>query len=388
MQKRGSGGRGKRRSSYDPARLKSAIKMSQSFGSTTSSDSVTNRPASNSSPQNSLVKKAASMRSPGSAIYMSMKRKTSIEKFELAPLASRGHEVITRRRISVNRNTQNYLMRKQKSTDNIPTSPGGSRRTVIEDTKNDKKQLGQWLATGICGNNITSSCLYVIALCTVEGGKLAPICLFAIAILLYLFRSIYTEVVSALPVNGGTYNLLLNTTTKSNGSLAACLTMLSYVTTAVISSTSAMRYVSTLFDNNQFDVVLATLGVLFFAAFLNVCGISESAVVALAIFVFHMASCSVLIIASAYRAISDPPSVLVDVATNSLFNVSAWNATPSSVVSMSVLRYNWKFTSPDLGIFLGLFYGFSSGLLGISGFESSSNFCVRDFFLHSFFLHF
>eukprot|EP01083_Nonionella_stella_P094084 263893_1 len=103
-----------------------------------------------------------------------------------------------------------------------------------------RKLLGQWLSTAICGNNITSSCLYVIALSTVQAGKYAPLTLAFIAAMLYLFRGIYVEVVSALPVNGGTYNLLLNTSTKQFASIAACLTMLSYVTTAVISSTSCM----------------------------------------------------------------------------------------------------------------------------------------------------
>lgn len=106
----------------------------------------------------------------------------------------------------------------------------------------ERNKLGQWLSTGLCGNNITSSALYVVAICSVPAGKYAPIALGCIAVLLYLFRGIYEEVVMALPVNGGTYNLLLNTSSKAKASLAACLTMLSYVTTAVISATSAMRY--------------------------------------------------------------------------------------------------------------------------------------------------
>ncbi len=63
-----------------------------------------------------------------------------------------------------------------------------------------------------------------------------------VAALLYLFRSIYAEVVGALPLNGGAYNALLNTTSKLRASVAACLTILSYMATAVISASEAMHY--------------------------------------------------------------------------------------------------------------------------------------------------
>ena len=64
------------------------------------------------------------------------------------------------------------------------------------------------------GNDITSSCLYVSALAIVYAGKLAPISLLMVAAVLFLFRKIYAEVVGALPLNGGAYNALLNTTSK------------------------------------------------------------------------------------------------------------------------------------------------------------------------------
>ena len=38
-------------------------------------------------------------------------------------------------------------------------------------------RLGQWGATAICGNDITSSCLYVAALATIHSGAYAPLCL-------------------------------------------------------------------------------------------------------------------------------------------------------------------------------------------------------------------
>ncbi len=56
-------------------------------------------------------------------------------------------------------------------------------------------QLGEFASTAICGNDITSSCLYVSALAIIAAGKLAPLALLIVAALLFLFRAIYGEVV-------------------------------------------------------------------------------------------------------------------------------------------------------------------------------------------------
>ncbi len=103
-------------------------------------------------------------------------------------------------------------------------------------------KLGEWRATAICDNDITSSTLYVAALCAIYAGPYAPVAHALVAAVLYLFRSVYAEVGSALPLNGGAYNVLLNTTTKAKASVAACFTILSYVATAVISANEAMHY--------------------------------------------------------------------------------------------------------------------------------------------------
>ena len=79
----------------------------------------------------------------------------------------------------------------------------------------DATKLGELSATAICGNDISSSCLYVSALAIVYSGKFAWVALLIVAAVLLLFRRIYGEVVGALPLNGGAYNALLNTTSKS-----------------------------------------------------------------------------------------------------------------------------------------------------------------------------
>ncbi|MBI5016430.1 MAG: APC family permease [Deltaproteobacteria bacterium] len=203
--------------------------------------------------------------------------------------------------------------------------------------------LGTWSSTAICGNDITSSCLYVSALCAAQAGVYAPVALLLVAVVLFLFRKVYAEVGSALPLNGGTYTVLLNTTNKSMAAGAACLTLLSYIATAVISAGEAMHYAHNLWP--RLDVFWATLGLLSLFAGLNIVGISESAVVALGIFVAHLATLTVLCATGALVVAQDP----------------------------SLLAANWAVPS-SRGLSHALFFGFAAAMLGISGFESSANF--------------
>ncbi|HIJ91463.1 MAG: APC family permease, partial [Desulfobulbaceae bacterium] len=66
-----------------------------------------------------------------------------------------------------------------------------------------RAKLSELPATAICGNDISSSVLYVSALAIVAAGQYAWITLLIVAGVLYLFRKIYGEVVGALPLNGG-----------------------------------------------------------------------------------------------------------------------------------------------------------------------------------------
>lgn len=207
------------------------------------------------------------------------------------------------------------------------------------------KKLSEWYATAICGNDITSSCLYVSALAIVAAGQYAWVALLMVAVVLFLFRKIYGEVVGALPLNGGAYNVLLNTTTKSNASVAACLTILSYMATAVISSSEAMHYLHHILP--YFNVNIATFVLLLIFLGLTILGISESAVVALVIFIFHLATMGLLIGTCFFFVWQHGFSILID---------------------------NFHLPARNGSILTAIFFGFSAAMLGISGFESSSNF--------------
>jgi amino acid transporter len=223
--------------------------------------------------------------------------------------------------------------------DDLPSGP----IQVHKLSSGQEHKLGQLKATAICGNDITSSCLYVSALCALSAGKLAPVALGIVAVILYLFRRIYAEVGTALPLNGGAYNVLLNTTSKAKASLAACLTLLSYIATAVISANEAMHYAHNLWHGlNVFGATIVLLGIF---AGLNLLGITESAVVALAIFAIHILTLTVLCGFSGLQVIGD----------------------------LTTFRANWG-TAPPGGFGHAVFFGFASAMLGISGFESSANF--------------
>lgn len=68
----------------------------------------------------------------------------------------------------------------------IPCLP--KKKHMTEEEKIEAHKLGQWRATAIAGNDITSSCLYVAGIATAAGGKFAPISLLLVALVLYLFR--------------------------------------------------------------------------------------------------------------------------------------------------------------------------------------------------------
>jgi len=230
-----------------------------------------------------------------------------------------------------------------KKTSTAKSTPAPTPSELLSGSS-PKKRLNQWLATGICGNDISSSCLYVSAIAAVFAGVLAPVVLLLVVFLLYLYKKVYTEVVEALPLNGGTYNCLLNSTSKFAAALAACMTILSYIATAVISSKTAVEYLHTMYPT--FSIIEGTICVLGFFAMLAIVGITESAVVALTIFIFHMV-------------------------TLAAFCVLGFVSMPTD---FHIFKENLGTLPMGEDLLVAICLGFSAALLGISGFESSANF--------------
>ncbi|MBI1307932.1 MAG: amino acid permease [Bacteroidetes bacterium] len=207
------------------------------------------------------------------------------------------------------------------------------------------KKLNELASTAICGNDISSSCLYVSALAIVASGQYAWIALLVVGTVLFLYRKVYGEVVGALPLNGGAYNALLNTTSKSMASLAATLTLLSYMATAVISANEAMHYAHEII--HALPVIISTVVLLAMFMGLSILGIGESSKVAIAIFIFHLTSLVVLSSITGYHIFKN---------------------------GLVIFQNNNSLLPMHGSITAALFFGFSAAMLGISGFESSANF--------------
>lgn len=207
------------------------------------------------------------------------------------------------------------------------------------------KKLSELASTAICGNDISSSVLYVSALAIAFAGQYAWITLLIVSLVLFLFRKIYGEVVGALPLNGGAYNALLNTTSKSVASFAATLTLLSYMATAVISANEAIHYLHHLIP--AIPIIIATIILLGFFAALTIGGVSESAKVAIGIFLFHLSSFILLSGFTIFFLMKN---------------------------GFGLFFENWELPTTGGSITNAIFLGFAASMLGVSGFESSANF--------------
>jgi len=222
--------------------------------------------------------------------------------------------------------------------------------TITPAATHEEPKLGEIPSTAISGNDITSSVLYVSGVAASTCGIYAPIATGIVAIVLALFRPIYTEVVTALPMNGGAYNVLLNTTSKKVAGVAAALTILSYVATAVVSAFSAVNYLEQVIPSIAVhgNLYIPTIALLGFFALLNLIGISESAVVAVGLFVAH---CATLLLLIGFSSVE-------------FFHIG-----------LETFRANLHVPPPREGnAALLIFFGYASAMLGITGFETSANF--------------
>lgn len=224
-------------------------------------------------------------------------------------------------------------------------------------------KLGQFFATAICGNDILSSALYVSGIAAIFAGVYAPLVLAAIGLVLFFYRSVYREVVEALPVNGGAYNGLLNGTSKTVAAIAGVMTILSYIATAVISAKTAVEYLFKFLEKlfpviglhgveEYFPtlVIPVIIIVLFAFAMLVISGVKDSAKVAAGIFSFHVFTLISFILIGTWMILNG-----------------------ESIFSQNLVATHMLVEDKG-GLFRTLFFAFSACLLGVSGFESSANF--------------
>lgn len=236
------------------------------------------------------------------------------------------------------------------------------------------------MATAICGNDIMSSCLYVSGIAILFAGVFGPLILLTIGLVLFFYKKVYTEVVEALPVNGGAYNCLLNGTSKTIAALAGIMTFLSYIATAVISAKVGVEYLGLGIEHaaEQFfhttidiPVIPVTIAVLFAFALLVISGVKDSARVAFAIFATHIVTLIVFLAVGAFFFMNGGESfwaqnwewttrLLENPAGTKIFEQAAHGGI-TTVIARG-------------GLLPTLYLAFSASLLGVSGFESSANF--------------
>lgn len=212
----------------------------------------------------------------------------------------------------------------------------------------ESKKLGQWFATAICGNDILSSALYVSGIAIIFAGVFAPLVLAFIGVVLFFYKKVYTEVVEALPINGGAYNCLLNGTSKTVAAIAGVMTILSYVATAVLSGKTGIEYLHSV--ETIVPVIPATVLLMLFFAILVISGLKDSAKVAFAIFAFHVLSLTLFLGLALYSFLHGTSHFAENVG------------------------HTWEIIGHQGNILNSLYLAFSASLLGISGFESSANF--------------
>ena len=246
--------------------------------------------------------------------------------------------------------TSNGLTHRTAPSSSAKPPPGTPRSTppgleTSAKVGGHANKLGQWPSTAICANDITSSCFYAISITVQSGGIWAPLCFLFVVGVLYLFRAVYGEAVTALPLNGGAYNVLLNTTSKKTAAVVGCLSLLSYMATGVVSAASAIAYLQYMAPGVPTSVgVIVLLGG--FAA-LTLWGIKDSSTVAFSILAVHVTTIAVIVITSVVWLCRNPGEQQFSDNVHSEVNPSVGHA---------------------------LLYGYASAMLGVTGFETSANF--------------
>ena len=233
-----------------------------------------------------------------------------------------------------------------------------AQQLAAQEKRHHNCSLNELEATAISGNDILSSTFYVSGPVTLSAGVMAPLCLLLVAAVLYLFRGIYHETVMALPCNGGTYNILLNCTSKQVASMAAVFAIIAYITTGVVSALEAVAYLETVVAPYRIDKQWATIALLGFFCVLTNLGMKESATFAKIIFVLHVATLTLLTVLGTLHVLFHSQELLQN-----------WSQVTPSFPTVNMAG-RWV----EGTVWTALFYGFSSAMLGVSGFETSSRF--------------
>ncbi|KAI9304827.1 amino acid permease-domain-containing protein, partial [Cunninghamella echinulata] len=210
--------------------------------------------------------------------------------------------------------------------------------------------LGLFRATSIAGNDVIASVLYSSGPVFVLSGQYAAISMLLVSLFMYPVKKVMTEVITSLPLNGGTYNAMLHTTSKWIAAFCACFSILDYILISTTSSSTAIAYLKDQVSSSSPLLSPLLLSILIIALFCIICffGIRESANVTLCIFTVHIITLIILMTTA----------------------VIQWAS-----IGNSLLIQNWYMDIPkDTNFMRMIFTGFCIGLLGATGIEASENY--------------
>lgn len=141
--------------------------------------------------------------------------------------------------------------------------------------------------------------------------------------------------------------------------MAAVFAIIAYITTGVVSALEAVAYLETVVSPvYEINRQSATIGLLAFFCLLTNLGMKESAVFAKVIFVLHVATLTILTVLGTFHLIFHSENLTRN-----------WSTGTPSFPPVNVAGEMKPGT-----VWTALFYGFSSAMLGVSGFETSSQF--------------
>ncbi len=239
----------------------------------------------------------------------------------------------------------------------LPSDPPSQSAAEPAASTPQPVQLGQWKASAIAGNAVTGSVFYALPAVVAVSSVLSPISMLVACLLLYPFRPIVCELASALSAsNAGNYSYLSNISSKLVAVLAAAMTLLDAIATGAVSAGTASAYIAgeTASSHAQLDYRLVSVLLLVGLALLCLLGMRDSSSVALSMFLLHLVTMAMLLVAGTVAWIRSGNAVLAD----------NWS------IGMATLRA----PGTGKGIARAIFDGVCVAFVGLTGFECSPSY--------------
>ncbi|TEB34238.1 amino acid permease [Coprinellus micaceus] len=220
--------------------------------------------------------------------------------------------------------------------------------------RRSEKILGQFTAAALAGNAVLGSVFYAFPAVIVVAGVYSPICLFIATLILFLWRPIMVELASALPISGAPYTYLLNVSTKTLAVVGSSMLVLDFAATSIVSSATAAEYLAGEVSLPFPAWVLAAMVLVLFTI-VSLCGVRESARIALTVLSAHVLTMTSLIIASAVH----------------------WGRTGNDQLKANWHQGTSEHSSSPASIIKQVYFGVCLGMLGLTGFECTPSYISR-----------